>query len=563
MDCSTICSSDSEATSFQHPTTIEIITEDMNEEKETNNDSVNVYSRQCCDSETNASESQQCLEDMSAKQVSEVAKKRTIQTPNSLSVGYPSFKLLGHLTHCNEAMELLQPLSSSLSNLAAMSGEEVLNYFHKHILPVGHIGEELHHLLWTSVVPYVEPDREINTCVLLSNSAIYFLSDESPQLYKHRRPSWKTHSRNRSIHDTPRISPCLGTKQDSYHPRSGVLVCATEPASSGHVRPYATLLLSDLCFVHIGFFDQMFRVSGAEESGVFSCLTRDATLTEHFIKKLMNVLLMVSREPTPSPVNELEIDIFKTFSRQNGRWRPEGLEFKHPSQVKFIYPNEDAIRDLTFLMFQSVSNKSENSDNASIRSFDSNKTEALETVKILQYLLVLQINDDASNIQPTTAQHWVDVVSTANPSNEMHSMLGQAKSLIITTTHLCLASEDHVSYPLPEFARGLPEKPRFRIDDVHTVRSVQRIVCSDFMSHDVTIVFGDDEIIVDPQRKHYSEAKTPDGQMKSIVDKEDQVEKCWSLVIQSPEDKKRLLKLIERQIDVLEPGRNLSVQVSA
>ena len=288
-----------------------------------------------------------------------VQKQRTIQTPRSLGVGYPSIQLLGHLTQCNESMEMLNPLSSAMVHLATMSGEEMLNYFHKNIVPIGQLNEELHHLLWTSVVPYTEPEREISTCVLLSNQAIYFLSDESPKVYKRRRPAWRTHCRNRSeaVTDIYRTPITFHEEPvDSYHHQSGLLVCASESSSPGRVKSYAMIQLSDIQCVHIGFFDQMFRVySGGNEEDcrVFSCLTRDAIFTELFLKRLMAVLSSVTM---PSPVGEFGPDIFRMYGNghHDGRWRPEGLEYRHPSKVKFIYPNEDASRDLTFLMHERI-----------------------------------------------------------------------------------------------------------------------------------------------------------------------------------------------------------------
>ena len=168
-------------------------------------------------------------------------------------------------------------------------------------------------------------------------------------------------------------------------------------------------------------------------------------------------------------------------------------------------------------------------------------------MNILQYVLVLQMQ------APSTS----DTCFPESPSKQAYS--SYARSLIITTTHLCLVTEDNVSYPLPDFARGLPERPRFHIEDVCSIRSVQRVVCSDFMSHDVTIYFGSDEIKVDTGHEHYSMGTTTEIKRESIQSEE----KVWSLVIQSPQDKSRLLKLIERQLDVIEPGRTLSVQVSA
>ncbi len=97
------------------------------------------------------------------------------------SAPYPSLKLLTRLTNENACIKLLKRLSPPMKTLSCYSGEELVNFFHNKISRIGEEGEELQHLLWTMVTPYVNPNQEMVTCVMLSSKALYFVSDDAPK----------------------------------------------------------------------------------------------------------------------------------------------------------------------------------------------------------------------------------------------------------------------------------------------------------------------------------------------------------------------------------------------
>ncbi len=111
------------------------------------------------------------------------------------------------------------------------------------------------------------------------------------------------------------------------------------------------------------------------------------------------------------------------------------------------------------------------------------------------------------------------------------SLTGAPRTLMLSSSHLCLALEDHVSYPLPDFVKGLPETPNYQVRnffsaftefsillmdaqcidklllrfesllqvlEIRPLESLRRIVTSDFQSRDLTLVFPDEkeEIVV-------------------------------------------------------------------
>lgn len=445
-------------------------------------------------------------------------------TPTSLPVMYPTMELLHHLTLCNEQLKLLQPLNDNMRHLASMTGEELLNYFHSQVALIGGGAEELSHVLWTTVTPYTSSRQEIVTCVLLSTKAVYFLSDDAPKRPKTQLPAWRTHNRNKS--DSLLALP----RHDlELHHSSGILLPG-DPCPSGsskqRVKLYFTLSLKELRQVNIGMFDQSFRLSGDEGSKVYTCVTRDNVLTESFVKRLMLVLSSVIPSPSPDVTSsDSEPDVYKMFARSSSR--SESLEYIHPSRVKFVYPSEDAVSDVTYLMVENVKGKKPKP----------------EDVKILFFLLLFQMETPARD----------------GAEKEIDFAKNKPRTLIVTNSHVCLAIEDHVSYPLPDFVKGLPEHPNFEVTEARHLEFLRRIVMNDFTSHDLTLVFADEteEIVVDLSREHY----TPEG--GGVLASTPAPEIRLTLVIQNMKDRDRLLKLLSRQWSEFHDGEELSVQVSA
>ena len=434
-------------------------------------------------------------------------------SPITANLRYPSMQLLVCLTQCNENMPLLKKLSEPLANLAMMTGEELLNFFHSSIAQIAVGGEELHYILWTMVTPYMNPHQEITTCLFLSNKALYFVSDNDPT-HQGKLPVWKTHHRNKS--DTP---PTHKFQSQLPHHTSGILH-TSPPSSRPHLHSYFILPLEELQAVHIGMFDQFFRFSGCDARRVYACITRDTVLSEHFIKELMMALSTLASS-CPSPVMEspdAEVDFYATFNKFS---RCESLAFMHPSQVTFVYPSQDSVAELEYLLKTAKSS-----------------SKYVEPTNILFYLLLFQI-------------------ACQEGSRDVDFSQGKPRSIVVTSSHVGLLLQDHVSYPLPDFAVGLPDKPNYEIIDVRALEALKRVVVSDFTSHDLTLVFEEEsELVVDASLEYYS----PDDQGACQTSPP---EVLWTLVIQNLRDRDRLLKLLQQQWGEINEGKELNVQVSA
>ena len=431
--------------------------------------------------------------------------------PQHLNVVYPNLELLTYLTRCNSAQKPLLPLSEQLQTLASMDGEEILNYFHSNIAQISFENEELHHILWTQVVPYCNPQQEILSCVLLSTSAVYFLSDEVPVPQKTERipQTRRGHSRNRSDQTHYLPQPSKAAK----HHVSGII----HEGKKGAVMSYHILPLKELKEILIGLFDQYFRLVGQTASSVFSCICRDSQLTEMFVRRLMGVLSRVHPSPSPDPLGESgsEQDFYKMFSKQISQ--SETQEYIHPSRVRFLYPNDDLISDITFLIAEGAQSK------------------RLDTL-ILSYALVF--------------------------TEKMDSVGGGAKqyqprSLALTQNFIALLREDFVNYPLPHFANSPPLSEHHIVQQVREISSLKQIVATNTPgAKDLTLVFlsVSDQIEVDPSKDHYGTQTTAANKTRR--------EYSWSLVVQAEHERQRLIKAIRQQWSVIRDGQELPLETS-
>uniref|UniRef100_A0AAV2KCX5 Nischarin C-terminal PH domain-containing protein n=1 Tax=Knipowitschia caucasica TaxID=637954 RepID=A0AAV2KCX5_KNICA len=102
------------------------------------------------------------------------------------------------------------------------------------------------------------------------------------------------------------------------------------------------------------------------------------------------------------------------------------------SRVKFIYPSEEEMGDLTFIVAER-----KNGCASSSRSFN-----------ILLYLLVFQVIHQSST--PSG--------SGPAPAPCSSGPVLQPRTLILTSTDVFLLDEDYVSYPLPDFAKEPPSR---------------------------------------------------------------------------------------------------------
>lgn len=124
-------------------------------------------------------------------------------------------------------------------------------------------------------------------------------------------------------------------------------------------------------------------------------------------------------------------------------------------QVKFIYQNEDAISELTFLIVQKAAGAKTSQDN-------------------VEFLCSFLLYDLAANLCP--------------------------KTLVVTNIFCALCIEDHVHYPIPDFARDVPSCYRFESFSVHRIETIKCVAVCD---KNMTVVFADESYFVVDINKDY------------------------------------------------------------
>ncbi|KAI8782208.1 nischarin isoform X2 [Biomphalaria glabrata] len=364
-----------------------------------------------------------------------------------------------YLRQCVRSYDLINPLPRKLKPLCLMNGRELLQFFRNVIAQnsadyTDRLSEELHHVLWSVVIPYTNPKQEIVTLIMLSTHNIYLVSDTSPQPTPKSRPSWMTHSRNRSD------SAISWTSQNSGYVSSG-----KKPVTSYFVFRYG-----DLQQVNIGLFDQCVRLTGNNEKSVFTIATRDSTVTEVFIQKLKYILsFRVSSPMVDKSKTEIEQDFYGS-AHQRVKSTLDGMVYTHPSKVNFVYPGEDSVHDILYLVKAKVT----------------------------------------KGVSPKNAPSslWFYMQCYQILADERGSERNVPRTFIVTQTHICLAEEDSVTYPLPDFVRGLPENPCHEMKECRSIDCLKRVTLSHSNYHFLSLTFSEEveDIVVDVSVEHFSPA---------------------------------------------------------
>ncbi|XP_070793151.1 nischarin isoform X5 [Pituophis catenifer annectens] len=403
---------------------------------------------------------------------------------------YPSEFLMQRITDENQ-IPLHLSVSPSLQYVAELKEKYIMEFFHNSIAEVEN--EELRHLMWSSVLFYKAPDMEVTACVLLSTKAIYFLLDDSV-----------THSNDHHL-------GFWGTDVLDYE------------FSSFHLTPCLVLKLNDLYSVNIGLFDQYFRLTGHSAEHILTCLTRDSYSTHAFIQHLMAVLSLLARTPSPEPVDK---DFYSEFGKKN-TGKMENYELIHSSRVRFIYPNEEEIGDLAFLVAEKM--------NSVMKS---------PSLNLLLYVLAFQVN-----ITEGIAQAYSSL---------------QPKTLILTSSDLFLFNEDYISYPRPEFAKEPPKRDKYQLADGRRIRDLDRVLMGyQAYPQALTFVFDDiqnHDLMQNLTLDHFGNVFSfPKGQSAQ----EDNVsqEVLWCVFIPSPDSREKLISLLARQWEIL-CGRELPLELT-
>ncbi|XP_071611810.1 nischarin isoform X2 [Heliangelus exortis] len=408
----------------------------------------------------------------------------------TLSSLYPSEFLMQKIAEDNQIPVHLR-VSVSLQYVAGLKGNDLVEFFHGSIAEVEN--EELRHLMWSSVLFYKTPNVEVMACVLLSTKAIYFLLDDSfIRADEHQSDFWNKEN-----------SDCEN--------------------SAFHLSCCFVLKLNDLQSVNVGLFDQYFRITGHSADHIVTCLTRDSYNTHTFIQQLMAVLSLLARTPSPEPADK---DFYSEFgSKTTGKM--ENYELIHSSRVKFIYPNEEEIGDLAFL----VAEKMDGLTN-------------LQSLNILLYVLAFQVNQAEGSVQNN---------SSLRP-----------KTLILTSSDLFLFNEDYISYPLPEFAKEPPKRDKYQLIDGRRIRDLDRVLMGyQTYPQALTFVFDDvqnQDLMQNLTLDHFGETDSaPKENAKQEVSRSREIQ--WYIFIPSAESREKLISLLARQWEIL-CGRELPLELT-
>ncbi|XP_069418230.1 nischarin isoform X2 [Ovis canadensis] len=398
---------------------------------------------------------------------------------------YPSESLIRSTSEDNQIPSHL-PACPSLRHIASLRGRAVVEFFHSSIAEVEN--EELRHLLWSSVVFYQTPGLEVTACVLLSTKAVYCVLHDGLRRYFSEPLQDFWHQKNTDYNNSPfHISQCF------------------------------VLKLSDLQVVNVGLFDQYFRLTGSCPAQVVTCLTRDSYLTHCFLQHLMAVLSLLERTPSPEPVDK---DFYSEFGNKT-TGKMENYELIHSSRVKFTYPSEEEVGDLTFTVAQ--------------------KMAAPEKAPALSILLCVQ------------------AFQVGSPQPGRYRGLLRPKTLLLTSAEIFLLDEDFVHYPLPEFAKEPPQRDRYRLDDGRRVRDLDRVLMGyQTYPQALTLVFDDvqgHDLMGSVTLDHFG--AVPGGPARGSQGREVQ----WQVFVPSAESRERLISLLARQWEAL-CGRELPVELT-
>ncbi|XP_006892359.1 PREDICTED: nischarin [Elephantulus edwardii] len=405
--------------------------------------------------------------------------------PAEAPAQYPSDQLIQSTSEENQIPSHL-PACPSLRHIASLQGSTIIDFFHSSIAEVEN--EELRHLMWSSVVFYQTPGLEVTACVLLSTKAVYFVLHDGLRRYFSEPLQDFWHQKNTDYNNSPfHISQCF------------------------------VLKFSDLQSVNVGLFDQYFRLTGSSPAQVITCLTRDSYLTHCFLQHLMAVLSSLERTPSPEPVDK---DFYSEFGNKS-TGKMENYELIHSSRIKFTYPSEEEIGDLTFIVAQTVATE-----------------EQAPALSILLYVQAFQVGPPPPGRSKGTLR---------------------PKTLLLTSAEIFLLDEDYVNYPLPEFAKEPPQRDRYRLDDGRRVRDLDRVLMGyQTYPQALTLVFDDvqgHDLMGNVTLDHFSEV--PGGLAEAGQGREVQ----WQVFVPSAESREKLISLLARQWETL-CGRELPVELT-
>lgn len=428
-------------------------------------------------------------------------------TKKVMEIPYLTKQLTTHLQKSLQSYDLIRPLTSKLEMLSKSTGSDIAQYFHSDISLIGSELEQLHHVLWCTVVPYQDAKTEIVTLVMFSTRSMYFITEQLVKSPVVERPSWMTHSRNKS-------DSVIGfqVRHLDKHHTSGIIHSSQSRGTI--IRSYHVFNYGDLKQVNIGLFDQCIRLTGKDQNSVYTLVTRDSMVTEKALQYIKSMLSIFQASPMlDKSSSDLEQDFYRAFNKRT-KTTVEGMEYTHPSRVQFVYPGEDVITDLLYVI----------TDHLRLPLHAKRKADILMYVQ--GYMKSTELDEG-------------DLTSS---------------SIVLTNQYLCIINEDVVSYPLPDFVRGIPSTPRYSLTEYKKVDFLKRLLLFKSNSKMVMLIFSDelDEIIVDAD--HFSLDSDSKGRQSPP-------EMELTLFIKSQKEMDKFVLLLRNQWRDLQHGNELEVHV--
>lgn len=203
----------------------------------------------------------------------------------------------------------------------------------------------------------------------------------------------------------------------------------------------------------------------------------------------------------------------------------------HSSKVTFVYPSEEEIGDLTFIVAERKG--------APGLSLSCN---------ILFYVLAFQVQSDPG--------------PPATPTQQ----LLQPKTLILTSSDIFLLEEDYISYPLPAFAKEPPQRDKYRLTDARRIRDLDRVLMGyQTYPQALTLVFDDvpgPDLLCHLTMDHFAEERGGGGERaRGGPCGSDQGEVQWCVFVPGADSRERLISLLARQWEAL-CSRELPVELT-
>ncbi|XP_013870780.1 nischarin [Austrofundulus limnaeus] len=397
---------------------------------------------------------------------------------------------------------LVPGLSPGLKLLAGLSLQQLQSCFLRYITQSE--TEELRHVLWLSVVLYKSPETELTCCLMLSNESLYFLLEDSAAALSHQ-----------SVLDG----------LDSADPETRLSCCLS-------------IRLSELLAVNVGLFDQYFRVVGRSADHIVCCLSRDSYGTGVFLQELMAALSLQQQLPPPEPSDQ---DFYSQFTNTN-TGKMQNYELIHSSKVKFIYPSEEEMGDLTFIVAERKTSAASSSSSSSSSSCSFN---------ILLYLLVFQVQTPSHSSVPSSGSGLSPVL--------------QPRTLILTSTDMFLLDEDYVSYPLPDFAKEPPSRERYQLREARRIRDLDRVLLGyQTYPQALTLVFDDlpgPDLLCHLTMDHFAPSGEEARPRGGVASGGAEAEVQWCVFVPGADSRERLISLLARQWEAL-CSRELPVELT-